>query len=145
VPGQPLFVSGVNPNCNCFDPTKQLVLNPNAWVEPPFGTFGTAAPYYNNYRWQRQPAESMAFGRTFRVKERVSLQIRAEFQNIFNRMTYSQPEVGAGFGVTTTTTTTPVTYNNPGGALSSGYGFVNTFNGAGTNPRSGQLVARFQF
>jgi hypothetical protein len=147
VPGQPLFASGISPNCNCFDPTKQLVLNPNAWVEAPFGTFGTAAPYYNNYRWQRQPAESMGFGRIFPMgrEGRYRLQIRAEFQNIFNRMTFSQPAVGAGFGVATTTVTTPVTYNNPGGALSSGYGFVNTFNGAGTNPRSGQLIARFTF
>jgi len=145
VPGQPLFASGIDPNCHCFDPTRQLVLNPNAWVEPPFGTFGTAAPYYNDYRWQRQPAESMAFGRVFRIRERFSLNVRAEFQNIFNRMAYSTPAVGAGFGITTTTTTTPVSYNNPGGALSSGYGFVNTFNGQGTTPRSGQLIARFTF
>jgi len=36
-------------------------------------------------------AESMGFGRIFRVKERFSLQIRAEFQNIFNRLFYSLP------------------------------------------------------
>jgi hypothetical protein len=36
VPGQPLF--RVNPNSH-FDPTQQLVLNPAAWVEPPYGTF----------------------------------------------------------------------------------------------------------
>jgi hypothetical protein len=75
----------------------------------------------------------------------MSLNVRVEFQNIFNRVFYSAPAVGAGFGVATTTTTTPVSYNNPGGALSSGYGFVNTFNGAGTTPRSGQLIARFTF
>ena len=63
VPGQPLFL--VDPNSK-FDPTKQLVLNPAAWVEPPYGTFGASAPYFNDYRWQRQPAESMAFGRVFR-------------------------------------------------------------------------------
>ena len=67
VPGQPLFL--VNPNSK-FDPTTQLVLNPNAWVEPPYGTFGTSAPYFNDFRWQRQPAESMSFGRIFRIKER---------------------------------------------------------------------------
>jgi hypothetical protein len=142
VPGQPLLL--VDPNCGCYDPTKQLVLNPNAWVEPAFGTFGTAAPYYNDYRWQRQPAESMSFGRVFRVREGMTLQVRAEFQNIFNRTFYSAPAVGCGFfGCTSTNTTTA--FNNPGNALSSGYGFVNTFNGAGTQPRSGQLVARFQF
>ena len=67
VPGQPLFL--VNPNSK-FDPTSQLVLNPAAWMEPPFGTFGASAAYFNDFRWQRQPAESMAFGRTFSIKEK---------------------------------------------------------------------------
>jgi len=31
------------------------------------------------------------------------------------------------------------------GALVSGYGFVNTFNGNGSQPRTGQMVARFSF
>ena len=94
VPGQPLFL--VNPNSN-FDPTQQLVLNPKAWVEPPYGTFGASAPYFNDFRWQRQPAESMAFGRIFRIKERAQFQIRAEFQNIFNRLFYQAPADGATF------------------------------------------------
>ena len=34
---------------------------------------------------------------------------------------------------------------NPGGTLSGGYGFVNFLNGAGAQPRGGQIVARFQF
>ena len=60
VPGQPLFL--VDPNSK-FDPTKQLALNPDAWVEPPYGTFGASAPYFNDFRWQRQPSESIAIGR----------------------------------------------------------------------------------
>ncbi len=35
--------------------------------------------------------------------------------------------------------------NGMPGALSGGYGYVNTLQGAGTNPRTGQLVARFVF
>jgi hypothetical protein len=77
VPGQPLFL--VNPNSK-FDPTTQEVLNPAAWTEAPFGTFGTSAAYYNDFRWQRQRAESLAFGRTFSIKEKYKLQVRAEFQ-----------------------------------------------------------------
>jgi hypothetical protein len=34
---------------------------------------------------------------------------------------------------------------NPSGALVSGYGFVNTFNGGAAQPRQGQIVARFSF
>ena len=54
-----------------------------------------AAPFYNNYRWQRQPAESMSFARNFRVgKEgKYNLQVRGEFQNIFNRTFLSAPSL----------------------------------------------------
>ncbi len=137
VPGQPLFLT--NPNSR-LDPTSQLVLNPKAWVEPPYGTFGASAPYFNDFRWQRQPAESMALARSFRIKERATFMIRGEFQNIFNRLFYSLPaDSGA------TTITTPTGHANPGGTLSSGYGYVSWLQGAGSTPRSGQLVARFTF
>jgi TonB dependent receptor len=136
VPGQPLFL--VNPNSH-FNPTTQLALNPNAWVEPPYGTFGASAPYFNDFRWQRQPAESASFGRVFPIgkESRYRLQIRAEFQNIFNRLFYSAPVDGF--------ITAPTLHGNPGGTLSGGYGFVNFLNGAGAQPRGGQIVARFQF
>ncbi len=156
VAGQPLFL--VDPNSH-FDPTKQLVLNPKAWVEPAFGTFGASAPYMNDFRWQRQPAESMAFGRSFPMgKEgRFKLTVRAEFQNIFNRVFYAIPSNGppGGFApAITTTTPTGHAYSLSGtpGLLSSGFGYVNWYNGGSANtlgtgpqPRSGQIVARFQF
>jgi hypothetical protein len=52
------YVPGVNPlngdpNCGCFNPQTTLVLNKNAWTDAPPGTFGTAAPWYNDVRWQR--------------------------------------------------------------------------------------------
>jgi hypothetical protein len=146
VPGQSFFAPGFNPNSH-FDPTKTIVLNPNAWTQPGPAQFGVSAPYYINNRWQRQPAESLSVGRIFRIKEKYQLQIRAEFQNVFNRVFYSQPATGGGTGTANTPTT-----NNPfpvlgstGGALDGGFGFVNSFNGAGTQPRSGQIVGRFTF
>jgi hypothetical protein len=149
VPGQPLFANGVDPNCHCIDPTTQLALNPNAWVEPALGTFGASAPYFNDFRWQRQPSESMAFGRRFRIKERATFEVRAEFQNIFNRLFYSTPSDGAPFGVGLTTISTPTghgnSYGSTAGLLSSGYGYVNWLNGGSALPRSGQIVARFSF
>ena len=36
-------------------------------------------------------------------------------------------------------------YDGINNLLSGGFGYVNWFNGAGANPRSGQLIARFQF
>ena len=144
VPGQPFF--SVNPNSH-FDPSKTLVLNPKAFTDAPPATYGVSAPYYINNRWQRQPGESLSVARTFRVKEHYQLQIRAEFQNVFNRVFYSPPADGPSSG-----TYSQPAYANPfpvagstGGALSGGYGFVNSFNGAGTSPRTGQLVARFTF
>ncbi len=142
VPGQSLFL--VNPNSK-FDPTQQLALNPAAWTEAPYGTFGNSAAYYNDFRWQRQPSENMAFGRVFRIKERAQFQIRAEFQNIFNRLFYSAPIDGAGFLATFGNPSIPTLHLNPGGTLSAGYGYVNWVNGGSALPRSGQVVARFTF
>ena len=74
-------------------------------------------------------------GRIFRIKEKYQFQIRAEFQNPFNRVFYSAPLPATGTGAST-----PAAYNNPfpvlgstGGALSGGYGFVNEFNGGGAS------------
>ncbi len=146
VPGQSFFAPGFNPNSH-FDPTTTLVLNPNAWTQPGPAQFGVSAPYYIQNRWQRQPAESLSIARVFRIKEKYQIQVRAEFQNIFNRVFYSLPATGNGTG-----TATGTTFNNPfpvpgstSGALNAGYGFVNAFNGAGAQPRTGQIVARFQF
>jgi hypothetical protein len=142
VPGQSDFL--VNPNQKGFDPSKQLALNPAAWVDAPAGQFGASAPFYNGNRWQRQPAESMSFGRNFTMgKEgRYNLNIRAEFQNIFNRLFYSAPAVG-GFSAANPSTATA--FGNPNGGISSGYGSVAYINGAGDTPRSGQMIARFTF
>ena len=34
------------------------------YSQPAAGQWGAGAPYYNNYRWQRQPSESLSLGRT---------------------------------------------------------------------------------
>jgi hypothetical protein len=129
----------VNPNCGCFNPQTTSALNPAAWTDAPAGTFGVSAPYYNGYRWQRQPGESLSLGRNFRVgKEgRYQVSIRAEFQNIFNRLFLSMPATG---------TTNPLSANNSvGGVNTGGYGYIPTIGGAGDTPRSGQIVGRFTF
>jgi hypothetical protein len=143
VPGQSCFASGFNPNGH-YNPETTLALNPNAWTDAPVGTYGVSAPYYSDCRWQRQPQENLSVGRIFRIKEKYQLQIRAEFTNPFNRVFYSVPSVPVSTTKASTTNPFPV----PGettGALSGGFGYVSSLNGAGASPRTGQLVARFNF
>ena len=133
VPGVPLFTQ--DPNCHCFDPNKTFALNPAAWTQPPAGQFGTAAAYYNDYRYQRRPVENLSLGRIFRIKERTSLNIRMEFTNIFNRTEVNNP---------TATNSQATQTTNAAGQTTAGFGYINT----GTTfspPRQGVIVARFQF
>ena len=141
VAGQPLFLK--NPNCGCYDPTTQTILNPAAWQDQAPGVWGNAATYYNDFRGQRRPTESMSLGRIFPIHERFKITFRAEFFNIFNR-NESLPNP------TTTAPGTPPTYSN--GVLTGGFGFVNytsiTTNTVGNSvpaPRAGQLLLRFDF
>src|SRR6185436_3964801 len=101
-PGVPLFLQtrdGVSTplsdlNCHCIDPTKDLVLNPAAWTNPAAGQWGTAAPYYNDYRYQRRPSESMSLGRVFQFGTEahpMKLTFRMNFTNVLNRTNLSNP------------------------------------------------------
>jgi hypothetical protein len=133
VPGVPLLTE--NLNCHCFNPNKTFVLNPAAWVNPAPGQWGTAAGYYSDYRYQRRPVENMSLARVFRIKERASVQIRAEFTNIFNRTEVNNPTSGNALATQTA---------NAAGQTTAGFGFINngtTFSA----PRQGTLVARFSF
>jgi len=55
--GVPLFTKDLN--CRCFDPNTTFVLNPQAWTDPAPGQWGTAAPYYSDYRTRRRPQENL--------------------------------------------------------------------------------------
>ncbi|HEY6346786.1 MAG TPA: TonB-dependent receptor [Bryobacteraceae bacterium] len=133
VPGQPLFTQDIN--CHCFDPNKTFVLNPAAWTDPPAGTFGSSAAYYSDYRGQRRPTENANFGRTVRIRERASLNVRAEFTNVFNRTEVNNP-TSTNAGATQT--------RNSAGQTTGGFGWINTTSVLAP-PRAGTLIARFQF
>jgi hypothetical protein len=129
VPGQPLFLKNIN--CGCIDPTKTLVLNPAAWTDPGPGNWGTSAPYYNDYRYERRPEENANFGRVFPIREKLKLTVRAEFYNVFNRTYLNNP----------TSTNAAATAVQGGGLYTSGFGYINS----GTTfepPRTGQIVMR---
>jgi hypothetical protein len=145
--GQPLYLQDLN--CHCFDPNTAFVLNPAAWATPGPGQYG-GPTYYGDYRGQRRPTENFAIGRQFRFKERVNLSIRAEFTNILNRTYFNNPAVN---GVGISPQTAPTCKQPGGGAngacqpgyqLASGFGVINTSTTL-YPPRTGQIVARFDF
>ena len=72
-------------NCHCFDPTKTIVLNPNAWTSIPDGQFAAQQSSIRDYRGIRTPQENLNLSRNFRISEKVVLHIRAEFANVTNR------------------------------------------------------------
>jgi hypothetical protein len=138
VPGVPLFTQDLN--CHCFDPNKTFVLNPKAWANPAPGQFGTAAAYYNDYRYQRRPQENLSIARNFRIREHMTFQLRAEFTNIFNRTYPNNPTFGNAFATQTV--------NAANGQTTGGFGSILANTTTGTvnlPPRQGQIVARFQF
>ena len=142
VPDQPLFLVS-NLNCKCFDPGRTFVLNPKAWSDPADGQWGYGAAYYSDYRNRRQPDEQMSIGRIFRLRERMTFQIRAEFFNVFNRTVF--PAISGNNPVTTPTT-------NANGLITGGFGFYNTSTAGNVQTggiiptsRNGQLVARFEW
>jgi Carboxypeptidase regulatory-like domain len=147
------YVPGVNPlavdpNCGCFNPQTTLTLNKAAWTDAPGGTFGVSSPFYNNYRWQRQPGEALSFGRNFRFgKEgKYNFFLRAEFTNPFNRHFLSMPLTGTNNPAVPTANANPATQpSTVGGVYNGGYGYIATIGGAGAQPRSGQIVGRFTF
>jgi hypothetical protein len=126
-------------NCHCFDPTKTVVLNPAAWTNVPNGQFGANQGPIRSFRGMRIPVENANFGRTFRIKERASLNVRVEFTNIFNRT--QLPFINLGNFASAATKFT----SGPSAGLYSG-GFGTIVPEAGTSgQRAGTLVARFQF
>jgi hypothetical protein len=163
IPGSPYFRPGFDPNGE-FDPRVYDPARPTnpafpsvlaggiqadgscnvaacARTNPAAGEWGTSAPYLEGFRWRRRPSEAFNIGRNFRFgnEGRFRLNVRAEFQNIFNRHFYGAPSTANPFQAVTTFTQRGMII--PTG----GYGVVGTLNGIGSSPRSGMLVARLQF
>ena len=142
VEGQPLFL--VNDiNCHCFDYGHTQILNPAAWVDPPSGTFSPSAAFYNDFRYQRRPSELASIARNFRIKERITFMIRAEFNNVLNR-TLVATAATAGFVEPSTNRGAGLVRDAATGTFTSGFGTINTLGNIG-GQRQGTLVGRLTF
>jgi hypothetical protein len=141
VGGQPLYTA--DPNCkSCYDPQKDFVLNPKAWSDAGAGQWGTSSAYYNDFRAQRHPDEQLGLGRSFSLKEGVSLSVRMDFFNVFNRLVLGTPSASNPLSTQT---------RDANGFTTSGFGYINTATVLSSstsgmfNQRYGQLVIRLQF
>jgi hypothetical protein len=129
-------------NCHCFDPAKTVVLNPAAWGPVPDASFAPDTSTLPFFRAARHPMEAMNFARNFTIKEKYTLQVRMELQNVFNRVQLPNPATGFS------PTNVAGSYSTaPNGNYTAGFGTFGNSTIAqylGT-PRTGQLVARFTF
>jgi hypothetical protein len=138
VPGQPLFLHGLNDHS--VNPRTTFFLNPAAWANPAPGTYATSKPAYGDYRAPRYPSEQLGFGKVVPIREGLTFSLRADFFNVFNRWAYP------GLNNTSNPFQTPQYASD--GSISNGFGFFGDgISGAGGNfaPRSGEFVARIQF
>jgi hypothetical protein len=132
VEGQSLYLKDLNSD---FDPNADFVLNPAAWANPAAGQLGTGLPYYDDYRYQRRPEEQLSLGRGFRAGPKGRIDVRAEFFNVFNRVSLQNPD-----RVNPLQTQT----RNAQGVPTSGFGRIDTGALYGP-PRNGQVVVRYSF
>ena len=87
--------------------------NPNAFILPPFGTFGNVQQ--NSFRGPSTYNVDFSVFKTTVVTERINVEFRAEAFNVFNRTNFAQPGTAAGGNQTT------------------------VFSGTGFNPTSGLI------
>ena len=101
-----------------------------------------------DYRGFRSPTENVNFSRTFSIKERVKLTVRAEWANAFNRLRYTSLIPTTGFA---SSFTTPLTCSGGGtcngntGVKTGGFGALVVPGTGATGQRSGDLIMRLQF
>jgi hypothetical protein len=136
-------------NCHCFDPTKTVALNPNAWENIPNGVWGDDQGSYRFFRGIRLPTENANISRNFRFgKEgRFNLNIRAEFNNMFNRTQLPAPTSVAAPGqpaINFASIPTKFTTGANTGLYSGGFGTFGVLSGT-SGQRTGSLVGRFTF
>jgi hypothetical protein len=137
-------------NCDCFDPEKTLVLDPTVWESIPDGQWATQTQILPQFRGVRRPTEAGNISRNFKFGKdgRFTLQVRAEFQNMFNRLLLPQSPGTCFFGVCDLGNFNNTPVPTADGRYTAGFGtFGNLRGGAGAfgPSRSGQFIGRLSF
>jgi hypothetical protein len=99
-------------------------LNPTSFTQPAVGTFGNVGK--GSLRWPGYFDWDMGLSRTFPLTERFSLQFRAEYFNVFNRVNYRSDDS---------------TVSNTGNLNANGFGRITS----AEDPRIGQLALKILF
>ncbi|HEV2350595.1 MAG TPA: TonB-dependent receptor [Terriglobia bacterium] len=100
--------SKFNPS-NLSDPGN-LYFSPAGFSNPDYGQFGNSGPYVAGLNTFATANENLALYKDFRIKERMKLQLRGEFFNVFNRHYFDNPNTSLGskyFGDVTSVGGTP--------------------------------------
>jgi hypothetical protein len=117
--GDPYGAGACKNTAPCVD-----YINPNSFVLPATGQFGNSGK--GALRFPGQVVSDMGFFKNIPIRnERVRLQVRAEFFNIFNRVNYKQPDQS----------------NQVDTVSAAGFGSIRQAN----DPRIGQLALKFIF
>ena len=100
---RPNMVPGVNPKSAAvlsghFDPSKDFLLNPAAFSIPDTFTFGNASRNLGNARHFAYLDEDVSIIKRTNVNERVSVEFRADFLNVFNRTVFGLGTGGDQYG-----------------------------------------------
>ena len=88
---------------HAFKSTGVTWINPNSFVNPPNGAYGTSAR--NSLYGPGYGSVDFSVVKNTKVTERVNAQFRIELFNLFNRINLAPPSgtVGTGLGVTADT------------------------------------------
>ena len=97
------MVPGVNPKSAAalsghFDPATDTVLNPAAFSIPDKFSFGNAPRTLGNARGFAYLNEDISIIKRTNITERVNVEFRADFLNIFNRTVFGFDQGGDQYG-----------------------------------------------
>ena len=145
--GQPLYLHDLN--CHCFDPNTTFVLNPAAWTNPAPGSMA-ARLTTATYRGERRPTENFSLRTPVpdqgKVEPERACGVYQHFQPHVSEQSHRerrrhQPANGADLQAADRRERRLL---HAGQQIVSGFGSIDTSTVA-YPPRTGQIVARFDF